>query len=82
MANTQVTPHVLRHTAAMRLLQAGVDLATIALWLGHERIETTYIYLHADLERKQAALDSTAPLDVQPGRYQPTSDILTVLANL
>lgn len=82
MATKHVTPHVLRHTAAMRLLHGGVDLATIALWLGHEQIETTYVYLHADLERKQAALDQTAPLRVPPGRYQPSPDILTFLATL
>lgn len=82
MATAHVTPHVLRHTAAMRLLQAGVDLATIALWLGHEQIETTYVYLHADLERKQAALDHTAPVGVAPGRYKPDPDILAFLTGL
>lgn len=82
MATAHVTPHVLRHTAAMRLLQAGVDLATIALWLGHEQIETTYVYLHADLERKQAALDHTAPTNVAPGRYKPAPDILEFLTGL
>ena len=56
-----VTMHVLRHTAAMRLLRAGIDTSVIALWLGHEQIETTQIYLHADLEIKERALAKTTP---------------------
>ena len=67
-----ITPHVLRHTAAMRLLHAGVDTTVIALWLGHEQAETTQIYLHADMTIKQRALDRTTPPDTKPGRYQPT----------
>ena len=63
---------MLRHTAAMRLLHAGVDTTVIALWLGHEQIETTQIYLHADLALKQKALDRTTPPSAKPGRYQPT----------
>ena len=58
-----ITPHVLRHTAAMRLLHAGVDTTVIALWLGHEQIETTQIYLHADLALKEKALARTTPPD-------------------
>ena len=56
-----MTMHVLRHSAAMRLLRAGIDTSVIALWLGHEQIETTQIYLHADLEIKERALAKTAP---------------------
>ena len=56
-----MTAHVLRHTAAMRLLQAGVDTSVIALWLGHEQVETTQIYLHADLAIKERALARTTP---------------------
>src|SRR5262249_52391026 len=56
-----VTPHVLRHTAAMQLLHAGVDITVIALWLGHEQTQTTQIYLHADMTIKQQALDRTTP---------------------
>ena len=74
-----VTPHVLRHTAAMQLLHAGVDVAVIALWLGHEQIETTQIYLHADMTIKQRALDRTTPPGTKPGRYQPSDPILAFL---
>lgn len=74
-----VTPHVLRHTAAMRLLHAGVDTTVIALWLGHEQIQTTHIYLHADLAIKQKALDRTTPPTAKPGRYQPTDRTLAFL---
>ncbi|HYB29243.1 MAG TPA: tyrosine-type recombinase/integrase [Solirubrobacteraceae bacterium] len=66
-----VTPHVLRHTAAMRLLHAGIDTSVIALWLGHEQVETTHKYLHADLAIKEQALAKTKPLDSKPGRYRP-----------
>lgn len=74
-----ITPHVLRHTAAMRLLHAGVDTTVIALWLGHEQIQTTHIYLHADLAIKQKALDRTTPPAAKPGRYQPTDRVLAFL---
>ena len=65
-----VTPHVLRHTCAMSLLAVGVDISVIALWLGHEGIETTQIYLHADLALKERALARTAPAATKPGRYR------------
>ena len=74
-----VTPHVLRHTTAMELLHAGVDTAVIALWLGHEQVETTQIYLHADMTIKQRALDRTTPPNTRPGRYQPNDSILAFL---
>jgi integrase/recombinase XerD len=77
-----VTPHVLRHTAAMRLLQAGVDSAVIALWLGHERVETTQIYLHADLAIKERALARTTPPATKPGRYTPPDALLAFLDGL
>jgi integrase/recombinase XerD len=79
LATKRVTPHVLRHTAAMRLLHADVDTTVIALWLGHEQIQTTQIYLHADLAIKQKALDRTTPPNAKPGRYQPTDLILAFL---
>ena len=79
LAAKTITPHVLRHTAAMRLLHAGVDTAVIALWLGHEQIQTTQIYLHADLAIKQKALDRTTPPAAKPGRYQPTDRVLAFL---
>ena len=77
-----VTAHVLRHTAAMRLLQAGVDTTVIALWLGHEKAETTQIYLHADLNIKERALERTRQPDSPPGRYRPTDATLTWLSDL
>ena len=65
----RVTPHVLRHTAAMDLLQNGVDRAVIALWLGHESVETTYVYLHADLKLKEKAMAKTTPSQLPSNRY-------------
>ena len=77
-----VTMHVLRHTAAMRLLRAGIDTSVIALWLGHEQLETTQIYLHADLEIKERALAKTTPANMTPGRYQPHDKLLAFLEAL
>jgi integrase/recombinase XerD len=77
-----VTMHVLRHTAAMRLLRAGIDTSVIALWLGHEQIETTQIYLHADLEIKERALAKTTPANTTPGRYRPPDKLLAFLQAL
>jgi site-specific recombinase XerD len=77
-----VTLHTLRHTAAMQLLHAGVDTSVIALWLGHERVETTQIYLHADLALKEQALARTKPPDAKPGRYRPPDALLTFLEAL
>ena len=67
------------HTAAMRLLHASIDIATIALWLGHESIETTGIYLHADMTLKQKAIDRTTPIGAKPGRYQPPDELIAFL---
>ncbi|MGB3187064.1 MAG: site-specific integrase [Ornithinimicrobium sp.] len=77
-----VTPHVLRHTAAMQLLQAGVDVSVIALWLGHENVQTTQVYLHADLALKEKAIARTAPPNTVPGRYQPPDPLLAFLEGL
>lgn len=77
-----ISPHVLRHTAAMRLLEANVDTTTIALWLGHESAETTMIYLHAHLELKERALARTAPSGTRPGRYRPSDKLLAFLEAL
>lgn len=77
-----ISPHTLRHTCAMRLLHAGVDIAVIALWLGHESTRTTQIYLHADLTIKQRALDRTVAPDSKPGRYHPTDPMLAFLERL
>ena len=80
----RVTPHVLRHTAAMELLQAGVDRSVIALWLGHESIETTQIYLDADLALKEKALAKMTPLaeGKKTCRYQPDDTLLAFLKKL
>jgi len=80
--NKHVTMHTLRHTAAMRLLLAGNDITVIALWLGHEQISTTNVYLHADMTHKQQAIDRTRPLPAKPGRYQPTDTLLAFLEAL
>ena len=66
----------------MHLLQSGVDITVIALWLGHEQIETTNIYLHADMSHKQRAIERTRPLGVKPGRYRPSDTMLAFLQAL
>ncbi len=78
----KVSPHVLRHSTAMHLLQAGVDRSVIALWLGHESIETTQIYLEADLVQKERTLAKTMPLRASPGRYRPSDPLLAFLQGL
>jgi site-specific recombinase XerD len=78
----KVTPHTLRHAAAMSLLIHGVDLSVIALWLGHESTETTQIYLHADMGLKEKALAHTNPSGVVPARYKPTDSLLSFLEHL
>jgi site-specific recombinase XerD len=78
----RVSPHVLRHAAAMELLQAGVDRAVIALWLGHESVETTQIYLDADLALKEQALAKIDPVKGTPKRYQPDDKLLAFLKQL
>jgi site-specific recombinase XerD len=74
-----ITPHVLRHSTAMRLLQAGVDTSVIALWLGHESVQSTQVYLHADMTIKQRALDRTTPANTTPGRHQAPDSLLAFL---
>lgn len=75
----RVSPHVLRHTTAVQLLQAGVDRSTIALWLGHESVETTQMYLDADLAMKERALARTQPVLTSRRRYQPDDQLLAFL---
>lgn len=77
-----VTPHVLRHTNAMQLLTSGVDTSVIALWLGHESVQTTQIYLHADLALKERALARITPPLTKPGRYRPPDTLLAFLTGL
>lgn len=77
-----VSPHVLRHTAAMELLQAGVDCSVIALWLGHESVETTQIYLDANLALKEAALAKITPVKGRAVRYQPDDALMRFLTTL
>jgi site-specific recombinase XerD len=82
LKNKKVTPHVLRHTAAMTLLQHGVDRSVIALWLGHEDPNTTQIYLDADLALKERALAKTSPTGVKWKKYQPDDKTLSFLRSL
>lgn len=82
LTDKKITPHVLRHSTAMRLLHAGVDTTVIALWLGHESVATTQIYVHADLALKERALARTTPITAAPGRYQAPDTIITFLNNL
>ena len=78
----KVTPHTLRHAAAMSLLRSGVDLSVIALWLGHETTETTQIYLHADMQLKERALAHSTPSGLKPDRFHPTDPLLAFLEGL
>jgi integrase/recombinase XerD len=82
LSEKSVTPHTLRHTAAMSLLQRGVDLSVIALWLGHESTETTQIYLHADMGLKEKALAHATSSGIAPGRYRPPDPLLSFLESL
>jgi integrase/recombinase XerD len=83
LLSKRVSPHVLRHTAAMELLQAGVDCSVIALWLGHESMETTQTYLHAHLALKEAALAKLMPYERgKRVRFQPSDRLLAFLEGL
>lgn len=82
IACKNLTPHVMRHTCAMRMLAGGIDVTTIALWLGHESAESSRPYLHADLQIKQRALDRTAPPHTRPGRYRAPDKLLAFLEAL
>ena len=82
LAGKRVSPHVLRHSTAMQLLQHDVDQSVIALWLGHESVETTQIYVHADLRLKEKALARVAATTQKPGRYKPDDKLLAFLESL
>jgi integrase/recombinase XerD len=78
----KVTPHTLRHGAAMNLLRRGVDLSVIALWLGHESTQTTQVYIHADIRLKERALARTTSSGLTPHRYRPSDPLLAFLESL
>ena len=78
----KVSPHTLRHTCAMRLLEGGADIATIALFLGHEQISSTNVYLHAHLALKEQALARTTPPGTASKRYQPSDSLMAFLEGL
>jgi integrase/recombinase XerD len=78
----RVSPHVVRHGTAMALLQSGVDIAVIALWLGHESIETTNVYVHANLAMKEKALAKVAPVGTPFRRFQANDTLLAFLESL
>jgi integrase/recombinase XerD len=78
----RITPHGLRHSLAMDLLSHGVDSATIALWLGHEQVETTSMYLQADMQLKQKALSKTNATDARTRRFRPSDRVLAFLKSL
>lgn len=82
LTGKRVSPHVLRHSTAMELLHHGVDQSVIALWLGHESVETTQIYMHADLRLKEKALARVAAPESPPGRYRPDDTLLAFLESL
>jgi integrase/recombinase XerD len=82
LADKKPTPHTLRHSTAMALLHAGVDISVIALWLGHESTETTQIYLHADMTIKERALARTTPTHTPSGRYRAPDTLMAFLAGL
>ena len=82
ISSKHVTPHTLRHTAAMTLLHAGVDTSVIALWLGHQSPVTTHIYLHADMTIKERALARVPEPNSIPGRYRPADELMNFLERL
>jgi integrase/recombinase XerD len=82
MTAKHVTPHTLRHSAAMALVSAGTDISVIALWMGHESLDSTMIYIHADMALKQQALERTAMPGTKPGIYQPDDSLLAFLTAL
>lgn len=82
LVGRSITPHTLRHTTAMDLLRRGVDLTVIALWLGHESVETTQIYLHADMRLKERALGHADPSGATPARFRPSDGLLAFLESL
>jgi len=82
LLSKRIHPHVLRHSCAMSLLQAGVDTSVIALWLGHAGVRSTDAYVHADISIKEKALALTTPASAKPGRYRPPDKVLAFLEGL
>lgn len=82
LKNKNISPHTFRHSTALHLLQSGIDISTIAIWLGHESINTTHKYMEADIEMKQKTLEKMAEPSVDAYRYRPSKDILSFLASL
>ena len=82
LVGKRIHPHVMRHSCAMQLLQAGVDTSVIALWLGHASVRSTDTYFHADISIKEKALALTTPAEARPGRYRPTDKVLAFLDRL
>jgi integrase/recombinase XerD len=82
LSTKKVSAHTLRHTAAMRLLLSGVDITVIALWLGHEQVTTTNVYLHADMSQKERAIARTTPPNTTSGRYRAPDTLLAFLEAL
>lgn len=82
LAGKRISPHVLRHSTAMHLLQSGVDVSVIALWLGHESIETTHMYVEADLATKEKALQKLTPANASMPRFKASDQLLAFLASL
>jgi integrase/recombinase XerD len=82
LAGRRISPHTLRHSTAMHMLQAGVDITVIALWLGHESPSTTHIYIEADLTMKEKALKAVAPPESRAVRYRPPGKLLRFLQSL
>ncbi|MEW6470702.1 MAG: tyrosine-type recombinase/integrase [Actinomycetota bacterium] len=78
----RISTHTLRHSCAMDLLRCGVDPAVLAMWLGHEKLESVNAYIHADPTLKQRALDRRSPLNTRPGRYKPGDKLLAFLEGL
>ena len=82
LRDKRVSPHTLRHTAAMYLLRSGTPCTVVALWLGYESVETTQVYLHADKAIKKQAMDQTRPTDILEGIYKPDDDVMSFLGSL
>jgi site-specific recombinase XerD len=82
LTNRRVSPHCVRHSTAMHMLQSGVDITVIALWLGHENPATTHMYVEADLAMKERALQSMQPPRIKQTRYRPTDRLLAFLQRL